>query len=117
VTWQVLAVVQGALHPEKLDPAAAVAVSVTIVPELKFAVQVPGQLMPGGALVTVPLPFPEILTFKTCCVLADEVKLAVTDVFLLRARLQLFVPLQAPLQPAKVEFGAGVAVRVIWVPC
>lgn len=113
MTWQVLAVVQGALHPEKLDPAAAVAVSVTTDPELKLAVQVPGQLMPGGALVTVPLPLPDILTFKTCWVLAEEVKLAVTDVLLVRVRLQVFLPLQAPLQPAKVELDAGVAVKVI----
>jgi len=39
-----------------LKPEAAVAVRVTVAPELNFAVQVPGQLMPAGLLVTVPLP-------------------------------------------------------------
>jgi len=43
-------------NPAKLKPEVAVAVRVTVVPELNFAVQVPGQLMPAGLLVTVPLP-------------------------------------------------------------
>lgn len=43
-------------NPPKLDPEAAVAVSVIAVPLAKFAAHVPGQLMPAGALVTVPLP-------------------------------------------------------------
>jgi hypothetical protein len=42
--------------PAKLEPEAAVAVSVTDVPLAKFAAHLPGQLMPAGALVTVPLP-------------------------------------------------------------
>jgi hypothetical protein len=50
--------VQAPLHPAKVDPAPAVAVSVTTVPLAKFALHVPGQLIPGGLLVTVPLPVP-----------------------------------------------------------
>jgi hypothetical protein len=39
-------------------PEDGVGVSVTTVPVLKLAVQVPGQLIPVGMLVTVPLPVP-----------------------------------------------------------
>jgi hypothetical protein len=50
----------GPLHappnPVKFEPEAAVAVSVTSVPEVKLAVQVDGQLIPAGLLVTLPLP-------------------------------------------------------------
>jgi hypothetical protein len=42
------------LQPAKIEPAAAVAVSVTIVPLLKLAEQVLPQLIPAGELVTVP---------------------------------------------------------------
>jgi hypothetical protein len=37
-------------------------VSVTVVPELKFAEQELPQLMPGGLLVTVPAPDPASAT-------------------------------------------------------
>ena len=45
------------LQPEKVAPEPGVWLSVTAVPEGKFALQVPEeQLMPAGLLVTVPLP-------------------------------------------------------------
>lgn len=44
-------------HPEKELPEPEVAVSVTDVPRGKDALQVFGQLMPGGLLATVPDPF------------------------------------------------------------
>ena len=40
-------------HPAKVDPELALAVSVTLVPELK--------VVPVGLLVTVPLPVPDLL--------------------------------------------------------
>jgi hypothetical protein len=43
--------------PLNVDPAAGVAVRVTGVPGAKPALQVPGQDMPLGLLVTVPVPF------------------------------------------------------------
>src|SRR5207245_3427385 len=49
------------LQPLKVEPAAAVAVSVTAVPLVKLAEQVAPQLIPAGALVTVPLPVPALL--------------------------------------------------------
>jgi hypothetical protein len=42
--------------PEKLKPETAVAARVTEVPELNFAAQAVGQVIPVGLLVTVPLP-------------------------------------------------------------
>ena len=52
------------LHPSNVKLVPGVAVSVTCVPEAKFAVQVPGQLMPEGVLVTVPEPEPADVTVK-----------------------------------------------------
>jgi hypothetical protein len=50
------------LQPENVEPAAGVAVKVTAVPLVKPAEQVLPQEMPVGALVTVPLPAPALLT-------------------------------------------------------
>ena len=49
---------QAPLHPAKVEPAAAVAVSVTAVPVAMDAEHKPGQDMSGGLAVTVPLPVP-----------------------------------------------------------
>ena len=45
-------------HPAKKAPLAGTAVSFTLVPELKDAVQVGEQAIPAGLLVTVPLALP-----------------------------------------------------------
>ncbi|HZU42556.1 MAG TPA: hypothetical protein VE994_07795 [Terriglobales bacterium] len=50
------------LQPAKTDPALAVAVSVTVVPLLKVALQVLPQEIPAGLLVTVPVPLPPGVT-------------------------------------------------------
>ena len=57
--------VQSPLQPEKKFPAAGAAANTTLVPLLKLAVQVPPQLIPDGELVTVPLPVPDLATFKS----------------------------------------------------
>jgi hypothetical protein len=62
VTAQVPVPVHAPLHPANEKPVAGVAVRVTCVPSLKLAAHVPGQLMPAGALVTVPLPTPAEVT-------------------------------------------------------
>ncbi len=51
------------LQPEKVEPAAGAAVKVTEVPLANLVEQpMPPQTMPAGALVTVPLPAPALLT-------------------------------------------------------
>ncbi len=52
------------LQPVKVEPEAATAVRVTIVPLLKVAEQAIPQLMPEGELVTVPIPLPALDTLR-----------------------------------------------------
>jgi hypothetical protein len=47
-------------QPAKTEPEAADAVSVTDIPGAYEALQVVPQLIPGGELVTVPLPVPSL---------------------------------------------------------
>ena len=61
VSWQ-LVPVQAPPNPEKVNPEAGVAVRATLVPSAKFALQVVGQLIPAGLLVTVPLPVTETVS-------------------------------------------------------
>jgi hypothetical protein len=55
---------QPPLQPAKVEPGAAVAVKVTLLPLGKVAEQVAPQLMPAGALPTVPAPAPVLLTLR-----------------------------------------------------
>src|SRR5574340_772359 len=55
------------LQPANAELAPATAVNCTLLPELKFAVQVAPQLMPAGVLVTVPLPAPAGVTVRANC--------------------------------------------------
>src|SRR5436853_1122399 len=50
------------LQPEKVEPATGAAVKVTEVPLANAAAQVAPHATPAGALVTVPLPAPALLT-------------------------------------------------------
>src|SRR5437899_921839 len=102
------------LQPVKVEPAAALAVSVTAVPLGKLAEQVGPQLIPAGELVTVPLPAPAGVTVR---VKVCTVKVAVTVVAAESVTTHDPVPEHPPpLQPLKVEPAAGVAVRVMVVP-
>jgi hypothetical protein len=56
VTWQVPVPLQAPPQPEKVRPVPGVSVRVTWVLAAKVALQVVGQLMPVGLLLTVPLP-------------------------------------------------------------
>ena len=69
------------------------------------------QLIPAGALMTVPLP-----ALLTVSAKVWVVKVAVTVVAALMLTVQVPVPVHAPLQPLKVEPAAGVAVSVTTVP-
>jgi hypothetical protein len=51
---------------------AAVGVSFTLVPELNVALQMDGQLMPAGLLVTVPVALPASWTVKVYVVAGAE---------------------------------------------
>lgn len=53
-------------QPAKVEPAAGVAVKVTVVPLVKPATQVAPQLMPAGVLMTVPEPVPALVTVRGC---------------------------------------------------
>jgi len=44
------------------EPAAAVALNVTVVPSLKRPTHLVPQSMPGGELVRVPFPIPDLST-------------------------------------------------------
>jgi hypothetical protein len=64
VSEQVPVPMQAPLQPANVAPGLAAAASMTAVPLLKFVLHVPGQLIPAGLLVTVPLPVPGNVTFK-----------------------------------------------------
>jgi hypothetical protein len=53
---------QAPYHPPKVESELGVAVSVTDVPLGKSALQVAGQLIPAGLLMTVPAPAPSFCT-------------------------------------------------------
>jgi hypothetical protein len=102
------------LQPENVDPVAGVAVKVMAVPLVNPVEQVAPQEMPAGALVTVPLPVPDVVTLS---VKDDCTKLAVTVWAALIVTVHVPVPVQPPpLQPLNVEPAAGVAVKVTAVP-
>ena len=101
---------QAPLHPVKIEPVGTAAVSVTLEATLKVPWQVAPQLMPAGVEVTVPVPAPD---FETVIVLVSCVKDAVTACAppaggMLMTQV-VAVPVQAPLQPAKLEPAAGVS--------
>src|SRR5437867_13354712 len=97
-----------------MEPATGAAVKGTAVPLAYVAAQVAPHEIPAGALVTVPVPAPVLLTVsvKVC-----TAKVAVTVVAALRVTGQVPVPEQPPpLQPVEVEPAAGAAVKVTAVP-
>jgi hypothetical protein len=101
-------------QPVKMEPAAGVAVSVTLLPLGKLLEQVAPQVIPAGELVTVPVPAPVMLKVK---VTGCRAKVAVTVVATAMVTAHVAVPEQPPpLQAVKVEPAAGVAVSVTVLP-
>src|SRR5512138_3837143 len=64
VTMQLPVPVHASLQPANVEPDAAAAVRVTVVPLVMFAEQVDPQLMPPALEVTVPLPVPLLVTVR-----------------------------------------------------
>jgi hypothetical protein len=88
--------------------------SVTWVPMAKLAVQLDGQLMPLGLLVTVPVPAPEVVTVRTAEVPA--LKVAVTEMAPLIVTWQVPAPAHPPpLQPENSYADPADAVSVTTV--
>src|SRR5207253_6682643 len=77
------------VQPVKVEPATGVAVNVTAVPLVKLAEQVAPQVIPTGALVTVPLPVPALLTVSEKL---GRVKVVVTVVAAESVTVQAPVP-------------------------
>jgi hypothetical protein len=102
------------VQPAKVEPEAGAAVSVTSVPLANEAEQTLPQLIPAGLLVTVPLPVPLLVTDKRKVCAGCGLKVAAHE----RAMSMVTTPLlqPVPVQPAKVEPVAGVAVSVTSVP-
>ena len=102
-------------HPANVEPEPATAVRVTCDPVLKLALQVVPQLIPAGALVTVPVPVPASETVSVGDVV-DALNVALTEIFAFRVTMQEAVPVQAPDHPVNVEPELATAVRVTCEP-
>jgi hypothetical protein len=113
VTTQVPVPLHAPPQPPNVEPAAAVAVSVNCAPGVTDSEQSDPHEIPAGALVTVPVPRPFLVTVS---VTGMRLNVAVTVVAAFTVTVQPAVPVQAPLQPANVEPAAGVAVSVNCVP-
>ena len=102
------------VQPANVEPSAADAVNVTGVPLAKFAEHVAGQLIPAGALVTVPVPVPISFTVSAKLFPVPVPKVAVTDAFAVIVNVHGLVPSHVPpLHPVNVELAPAVAVSVI----
>ena len=101
-----------AFHPVNVEPLVGVAVKITVVPMVKFAVQLLVHwAMPPGELLTVPLPDPMLVTVRDT-VLGGVVNVAETVCGAFITTTQEPIPIQAPDQPVNVEPAVPLAVRV-----
>jgi hypothetical protein len=116
LTVQVPVPVQAPLQPVNVAPAAGAVVSVTLVPEAILALHVVPQSIALGLDATVPAPAPLFATLRVYVVTAAVPNVAVTLRAAVMLTVQVPVPVQAPLQPEKVEPVAAAAVRVTEVP-
>lgn len=97
------------LQPAKVEPADAAAVSVGEESAAKFAEQVAPHEIPAGALVTVPVPAPALVTATAYIVWAN---VAVTLWAELTVKEQVPVPEHPPpLQPVKLDPAEGAALN------
>lgn len=87
-------------QPEKPNPEEGEAVRNTFVPWENEVPQTPGQEMPAGELITVPLPVPPLTLTESDSGTALNVAFTPTAAFIVT--MQMPVPEQAPDQPPKV---------------
>jgi hypothetical protein len=80
-----------------------------------LALQVAPQLIPAGVDVTVPVPVP-LFVMPSANVVAELVKVAVTERAAVIDTVQAPMPVHAPAQPPKVEPLAAAGVRVTDAP-
>jgi hypothetical protein len=80
-------------HDVNVEPGDAAAVSVTLMPNVMFALHVVPQLMPPTFDVTVPTPEPVFVMLSACVVAAN---VAVTVVAAVSVTVQVPLPLQPP---------------------
>lgn len=112
VTAQLAEPVHAPDQPLNWDMPPSSAARVTVEPSAKFAAQVPDwQDMPAGEELTVPPP--DTFTTSVCGLSMNR---AVADLEASMVTEQVPVPLQAPIQPAKMLSVVGVAVRMTDVP-
>ena len=116
LTVQAPVPVQAPVHPANVEPVPAAAARLTLVPLEKLALHALPQLTPPGVEVTVPLPVPLLVSVRVYVVGALRAKAAVTLFAPSTTKVQLPVPVQAPLQPEKVDPAAEVALRARLVP-
>lgn len=104
--------------PQRVNvaPEADLATSVTLEPLLKLCLQSGPQLIPAGVEVIVPRPLPLLTTVSENPRLGTSLKVAVTVRASVIVTVQLAVPLQAPLQPLKLDALSGTAVSVTLLP-
>ena len=101
-------------HPVKVEPFAAAAVkTMTELIEKLFEHVLP-QLIPEGEEVMVPTPGPALVTVRVG--VGFGMNAAVTVLAASIVTLQSYRPEHAPDQPAKIEPGAGVALRTTSEP-
>jgi hypothetical protein len=101
-------------HRVSTQPFAGVARSVTVDPAGSDALHVVPQAIPAGVLVTVPRPLVET-TSGTAAGPSTNRADTTRGALIVTAHV-LPVPVQAPVQPAKTQPPAGVAVNVTSVP-
>jgi hypothetical protein len=102
------------LNPLNVDPFVGVAVRLTVEPVAKAAAHMPGQEIPLGLLVTLPVPLPAKFTVSRSVETAT-LKRAVT-VALLVTEQGPVLEQPPPLQPAKAEPGSAAAFKEMVLP-
>jgi hypothetical protein len=105
--------VHAPFQPVNVELAFGATVRVTTVPESYKLLHVISQVIPAGSKVTTPLPLPAFTTLKVYWILAN---VAVTEATAFIVTVHVPVPVQAPLQPVKVDVASDVAARVTRVP-